>query len=198
MAITIMCDPGDPGATLSPEWSRRCQHEDRSSLIWLRTFAVGKVVALRERNGYDDSDFYATYLGEDGGFHETQYATTRGWTYPNGASVDATPEIHAAYRRHLDGIERRRREESARIQAAKDAAAMSKARLSAAEFSDLAAAYQGRTLESVLALLTVRNFRSEFRKSLAAQLRQWLATPAEQRDHPTPLSRRQLEAVCRF
>jgi hypothetical protein len=28
---------------------------------------------------------------------EVMYASTRGWTYPNGASIDATPEVRAAY-----------------------------------------------------------------------------------------------------
>jgi hypothetical protein len=49
----------------------------------------GLVVSLRERNGYDDSDFFAVVLDRSTGFTtEVFYATTRGWTYFNNAVVD--------------------------------------------------------------------------------------------------------------
>lgn len=56
------------------------------------------MLALRERNGYDDSDFLAL-VGDPktGEASWVEYATTRGWTYPNNATVDATPELVAAY-----------------------------------------------------------------------------------------------------
>jgi hypothetical protein len=42
---------------------------------------------------YDDSDFFATvWDAAEGRTREIQYATTRGWTYPNWATIDATPE----------------------------------------------------------------------------------------------------------
>lgn len=54
----------------------------------------GKVLATRERNFHDDSDFYAlVWDDETGTIKEVEYATTRGWTYANGASVDATPDV---------------------------------------------------------------------------------------------------------
>ncbi|QDN94948.1 hypothetical protein FNV58_01050 (plasmid) [Streptomyces sp. RLB1-9] len=56
----------------------------------------GAVLRLRERNGYDDSDFYALVWDEEQQrVREIQYATTRGWTYHNGASIDATHEVIA-------------------------------------------------------------------------------------------------------
>jgi hypothetical protein len=62
---------------------------------------AGAVLATGEINGYDDSDFTATVWDEDSGTVKTiVYASTRGWTYLNGASVDATPEVRlkaAAY-----------------------------------------------------------------------------------------------------
>lgn len=68
---------------------------------------VGHVLGKREANGYDDSDFYATvWNGER--LTEVIYASTRGWTYHNGAVVDATPEIKAAalawYRERLTAL----------------------------------------------------------------------------------------------
>lgn len=56
---------------------------------------AGTVLATYERNGYNDSDFYAiVWTGDD--FKHIEYASTRGWTYHNGAKVDATPEVIAA------------------------------------------------------------------------------------------------------
>lgn len=61
------------------------------------TFEVtfeGAVLRTGEVNGYDDSDFYAEVWNETTGtVHRVTYATTRGWTYANSASVDATPEV---------------------------------------------------------------------------------------------------------
>ena len=67
--------------------------------LYMETTFVGCVISTRERNGYDDSDFYATVWNEEKQAPESiEYATTRGWTYPNSAIVDATPEVLAKYR----------------------------------------------------------------------------------------------------
>lgn len=56
---------------------------------------VGAVLYTGEINGYDDSDFYAdVWTGTS--VKRITYATTRGWTYANGAHVDATPDVRAA------------------------------------------------------------------------------------------------------
>lgn len=56
----------------------------------------GKVLETRERNGYDDSDFYALVWDDDtNSVKSVDYATTRGWTYLNSASVDATDDVKA-------------------------------------------------------------------------------------------------------
>ena len=63
---------------------------------------VGAVLTLREYNMHDDSDFYAVVWD-----HATQslqqivYATTRCYTYGNGAEVDATPEVIALAERYV-------------------------------------------------------------------------------------------------
>ena len=78
---------------------KECRHCDP---LYMKSSHVGLVLSLRERNGYDDSDFYALIWNpEKGAPEEIEYATTRGWTYPNGAAVDATPEVLAAYEEYL-------------------------------------------------------------------------------------------------
>lgn len=63
---------------------------------------VGAVLDKFERNGYDDSDFYAlvwddAYAWGDGlgCVRAVWYASTSSWTYHNGVSVDATEEVKA-------------------------------------------------------------------------------------------------------
>jgi hypothetical protein len=78
------------------------------------SFADGLVVSLQERNGYDDSDFVANWYNPETDTVEcTEYATTRGWTYLNGARVDATPEIIAKYNQKRE--ESRKAAEQARV-----------------------------------------------------------------------------------
>jgi hypothetical protein len=65
---------------------------------WFRYSHAGLVLATGEHNHYDDSDFYAiVWDAEAGAPREVEYATTRGWTYANSATIDATPEVRAAY-----------------------------------------------------------------------------------------------------
>ncbi len=66
--------------------------------LYMQTTYVGCVLSLREMNGYDDSDFYATVWDfAEGRSKEIEYATTRGWTYENSARVDATEEVKRLY-----------------------------------------------------------------------------------------------------
>lgn len=66
--------------------------------LFVETTHVGLVLAIGERNGYDDSDFYATVWNPVTKTpFNVEYGTTRAWTYPNHAEVDATPEVRAAY-----------------------------------------------------------------------------------------------------
>lgn len=93
MAIKTMCDATTPGAVKNEYWTKNTGHD-----IWMVTTHEGVVIGLGEVNGYDDSDFYATVWNDATGAPEkVTYASTRGWTYPNGAAVDATPEVVAKY-----------------------------------------------------------------------------------------------------
>lgn len=57
----------------------------------------GATFGTYEHNGYNDSDFFAVvWDAEAGATRAVEYATTRGWTYANGATVDATDEVKAA------------------------------------------------------------------------------------------------------
>lgn len=71
--------------------------------LYLETTHRGLVLELGEHNHYDDSDFYAIVWDPVKGMpQEVEYATTRGWSYPNHAKADATPEVRAAYQAWLD------------------------------------------------------------------------------------------------
>lgn len=68
------------------------------SAIYLKTTYIGQVLSLRERNMYDDSDFFALVWDEETQSpREIEYASTRAWTYPNYAEVDATDEVKEKY-----------------------------------------------------------------------------------------------------
>jgi len=71
--------------------------------LYMETTHQGLVLAKRERNGYHDSDFYAIVWNEEKNKpEEIEYASTRGWSYPNGAVVDATDEIREKYNAYVE------------------------------------------------------------------------------------------------
>jgi hypothetical protein len=100
MAVRMMTEASTPGAVRDEYWSKTTGRD-----IWMVTTHVGHVLADREINGYDDSDFYALVWNDEKGAPErVTYASTRGWTYPNGCSVDATDEVKAKYKAYCDEI----------------------------------------------------------------------------------------------
>ena len=91
MSLTMQCDKNAEGAR---DVSK--QHGYPEGQVIVRTTHVGCVLETWERNGYDDSDFFALVWDEQNQRLETiEYGTTRGWTYANVATVDATPEVIA-------------------------------------------------------------------------------------------------------
>lgn len=87
--------------------------------LYMETTHVGLVLRVWEQNGRDDSDFYAEVWNPETGRPESiQYASTRGWTYPNGATVDATPEVLAAYAAWCQRVDAERRAAEAAREAA--------------------------------------------------------------------------------
>lgn len=78
---------------------------------WLRISHEGLVLSTGEHNWYGDSDFYAVVWDDEKGEpREIEYASTRGWTYANSATVDATPEIQAKHDAWQRENERKARE----------------------------------------------------------------------------------------
>ena len=70
--------------------------------LYMETTHKGLVLEKRERNGYNDSDFYAIVWDEENNKpKEIEYASTREWSYPNGAVVDATDEIREKYNSYI-------------------------------------------------------------------------------------------------
>lgn len=122
MAIRILTSQKDRDIIGNPTYElvdpaelERLTSIKHSKPEYFETTWVGCVLALGEHNYYDDSDFYAiVWDATEGKPREVQYATTRGWTYANSASVDATEEVLAAYREYT---ERQRREARERREA---------------------------------------------------------------------------------
>lgn len=70
--------------------------------LYMRTTYRGCVLGTGEHNMRDDSDFYAVVWNEETqSIIHVEYATTRGWSYPNGAVVDATDEVKAKANAYL-------------------------------------------------------------------------------------------------
>ena len=66
-------------------------------------YAFGLVVDMGENNYYDDSDFYAmVYCPQTNTFDKVIYATTRGWSYNNGCTVDADDDLINACRFRIE------------------------------------------------------------------------------------------------
>lgn len=107
--LTAECLPHDPDNKV---WG--CHHFEP---LYMKTTHKGLVLDLGEYNGYDDSDFYAVVWNwEKNAPERIQYATTRGWSYPNGAKVDATPEVIAAYAKYLETVREKERIRRAEIE----------------------------------------------------------------------------------
>lgn len=87
--------------------------------LFMETSHEGCVLAQYERNGYDDSDFYAiVWNDEKQEIQHIQYATTRGWTYPNGCWIDATEEFKEKANQYLKQQAFKRWQEDNKQQAA--------------------------------------------------------------------------------
>jgi hypothetical protein len=92
--------------------------------LYMHTTFRGRVLKTGEHNWYDDSDFYAIvwHPSAQGDYPaEVEYGSTRGWSYPNHATVDATPEVQAAYAawlavRQAESAARRKLEREARVE----------------------------------------------------------------------------------
>lgn len=153
----------------------------------------GCVLFLREHNGFEDSDFYALVYNKDTDkFEEIEYGSTR---YAGGgvAHVDATPEILALYRTRAEQAAFRCKVQATwkfhqyRVDFCKAT------NVSFKEANKLFNAYGAISADLVRVgkLLHTRNFRSDFRKKMAEQVRTWLKD--ENPKYKTPLSPKQMD-----
>lgn len=187
MSIRTMCDENTPGAVKNEYWSKQDEP------IYTHTWAVGMVVYTGEYNGHDDSDFYAIYYDEkEDTFKRCEYATTRFWSYPNSASVDATPEIQEKYVAYKRACARKSKAYEIRRHRKFCQAKAKETGFTARQIKRLQIACPGNDqfIEALKLLKTLKNnrFRSEFRKSLATQIATWMTGPSE---YETPLSHKQ-------
>lgn len=152
----------------------------------------GLCISSFERNMYDDSDFIMIVWDPVRKEPKNiEFASTRGWSYPcYGSSPDATPEVIAEYQAWQKNHERRtmickRLAFRKQMQDLKVELSLS----SRAQAQKLYRALNGGEMDAIKKLLKTKNFRSEFRKSLAEQVRKWIEDP--QPTHMKPLSPRQ-------
>lgn len=165
--------------------------------VVLYTTHHGLCLAERERNMYDDSDFYMTvWISEKGAAEEILFASTRGWTYPCMAScVDASPDVIAAWVAWEDKERRRARVMGAWSRRKDDwKLARETGLASLANLARLREAFRSvETFEAAIKLLKTKKFRSDFRASLARQIRAWIDDPAPK--YASPLSPKQLQQL---
>ena len=112
------------------------------------------------------------------------------------AEVDASPELIALYKkcvtrenRHMEAC-RKWGEHNRKIEMAH------RTNLSLKEYKKLCRTYGGKVFDGCVELLCVKKFKSQFRASLANQLRDWLANPEPK--YRLPFSRRQEECVMPY
>jgi hypothetical protein len=200
-------------------WSNEARtHVEAAGPTALYTWETHVGLCLRdyERNGYDDSDFHmVVWNPEKGEPEDICFASTRGWSYPSYNSyVDATPEVREAYAAWQRAQERRNRASALRHQRASDSLLAADLGLSTRKaatrlreslggrpltfqkgrllyvYSRVWDRPEQRTFLAVCKLLKTEKFKSEFRASLAQQVKARCRDPAPR--HSTPLSPKQL------
>jgi hypothetical protein len=98
--------PGDPTYFIGHDASR---DEKKNGPLYMHRMYDGLVLAKGEHNFSDDSDFYAIVWDPvEKKPKEVEYATTRAWTYPNNAEVDASPEVMKAYESYVTELSEKR------------------------------------------------------------------------------------------
>lgn len=130
MAIHKMCSESQATYAIVdyPGWDRAAHGP-----LYMNVSHEGLVLTNDgEYNGRDDSDFYAqVWDAEARTVRRVEFASTRGWSYPNHADVDATPETLAAVEAWREEQRARYRAAQAEAEAAKVAEAAKAAALKA-------------------------------------------------------------------
>lgn len=151
----------------------------------------GETFNIYEKNYPDDSYWYALSF-HDGKIEETLVGSTAfGSVGVSDYRVDITPEVKA----ELDEYYRKENVKYRWERRKFENTLAHKAGITRFDIYKLNGVYDRDTVDAILSLLSVKHYRSEFRKSLASQIRAWLAGEYEYR---YPLSRRQLESITRY
>jgi len=181
--------PFGPGSYNDPRSTRNLEY----AIVLYRSHH-GLCLFEREANGYNDSDFYMTVWDpEKKSAREICFATTRGWSYPCYASAaDAPPEIHEKYKVWKTEQDRQRAIRMRWHQRGRDIELAAELQIPRSQLRKIKRVGQDR-FTVIRSILKVKNFRSEFRRSLNEQIRKWLEE--EKPKFPSPLSRRQWECL---
>lgn len=142
------------------------------------SYCHGMIIRTYERNQYHDSYFYAVVFD---GKHEShvQYAATAYGCQGCHAQVDASEELLALYKE----FKAKQHEEAVMLrieQLMKDGVPAYLCK----RFNDRLDSFSCDRKESFLKLLKTKKFRSDFRKSLCIQLKNWLLDDNPQYDSP--------------
>ena len=204
MALRRFCKKHDEGAIdISKNWVSSIRFEGQENMtkeeleivrnIWCKTegmyiqrYYENRVLSLGEHNGYHDSDFYAmVWDDETESVKKVVFASTRGWCYPcYPAEVDAPEDIRKKaeeytrkqnrhYKAYCLWEDRKEDIKLARTMQLKHYNLVRKLKKASVDRFD-----------SIFSLLKVKKFRSEFRKSMAQQVRSWVNDPAPKYDSP--------------
>ncbi|MGW8180065.1 MAG: hypothetical protein ACWGQW_15090 [bacterium] len=193
------------GANCPLYWNMDPEH--KSPVVVYETHH-GLCLQERERNMYDDSDFFMSYWDEESqSVKEVMFATTRGWSYPcYGSSVDATDEVkekaavyYAEQQRRAKILAKWRERQEVRSYA--KAWGMTTAEAKRVLQAYPVPSYLGNSYRSasndihwaIDKLLRTKSFRSNFRKNITQQIRTW--AKEESPKYPTPLSKKQVRYI---
>lgn len=151
----------------------------------------GETFDCYEENYPDDSYWYALSF-HDGKIEKTLVGSTAfGSVGVYDYRVDITPEVKA----ELDEYYRKENVKHRWERRKYENTFAHKAGITRFDIYKLNDIYNRDTVDAILSLLSVKRFRSEFRKRLAEQVRAWLRGEYEYR---YPLSRHQLETLTRY
>ena len=183
------------------------------------------VVRNEEKNGYHDSDFYAVFFNQNsknfyGLFSREEIGSTR---YGGGTSKLPVTENIAVIQlyKYWQGVVARREKISVQRQFKSHLRFLTEeTKLTGKGLREIFEAYGGKIpvhrtswrmeelrcgsgtvsrayqmARGINELMRVKNFRSDFRKSLAQQVLVWIETPVEERQYKTPLTQKQVNCL---
>lgn len=186
--------PEYPEGAYSPlNWNHPEDRKTNSMALYL-TYE-GKCIQDRERNMYDDSDFIMTVWDDEKNEpKDIEFASTRGWSYPcYGSWADATEEVKAKYEAYCKEREEKHKAYLAKKQEKELNKLLDTCDITKEQYDKIVDAYGSITGPKLIKNVLSKRVRSDFKKSLAKQIRSWLNGESQ---YYKPLSRKQLQYVA--